>query len=184
MAGMYYFRVSEVGRCLRFLYFTRVIGRLEDVGSKPEVIAGRNMHVEYQNDYAAIDQNAKMEKEVMFVHENFIIMGKADIVTREKVIEIKTVNNLPERPYAPHIRQINFYMKLCGREKGNLIYIERETKKQKTFSVDYDENLFLKDLRRFEKLAKCLETTTVPEKEITKMCEFCEYKELCEKIKQ
>jgi CRISPR/Cas system-associated exonuclease Cas4 (RecB family) len=184
MAGFYFFRVSEVGRCLRFLYFSRVIGRLEDVGSKPEVIASKNMHVEFQNDYAAIDETAKMEKEVMFVHENFIIVGKADIITEEKVIEIKTVKNLPEKPYPPHLRQINFYMKLCGREKGSLIYIKRETKEQKTFSVDYDEDLFLEDLKRFEKLTKHLETTTVPEKERTKMCEFCEYKELCEKIKQ
>ena len=182
MTKLYRFRVSEVGKCLRFLYLTRVIGRLEDIDSKPEVIAGRKIHAEFQNDYAIFDENARMEEEVMFIHENFVVVGRADIITDDRVIEIKTINSLPAKPYSAHIRQLNFYMRLCGRKKGTLTYIERETGKQKDFSIELDENAFLEDLRRFEKLAKHLRSMSLPKREETGICKFCEYAVICERI--
>ncbi len=182
---MIFFRVSEVGRCLRYLYFLYVLGRLEDVSKKPEVIEGKTIHQNFQNEWiTTVDEEAKPEEKAMFLHENFAVLGKADLVSGEKVIEIKTTTRIPNRPYLTHVRQLNFYLGLFGKKEGTLIYIERNGNGRKEFSIKFDADMFLVDLARFEKLYRALTELRVPEREPTPLCNFCEYSFLCEKIEQ
>lgn len=178
----YSFHVSEAGKCLRFLFFTRTIGRLEDVSFKPEVVAGRKIHFEFQNSYREIDRTARTEERAVFIHEKFVITGRADIVTDGEVLEIKTVRKLPKEAVSEHISQINLYMKLCNRKKGRLIYIERESGKERCFKIFFDKKLFLEDIRRFEKLVEHLSEMRLPAREECRMCSFCEYLDLCEML--
>ncbi len=181
---MLFFRVSEVGKCMRFLYFTRVLGRLEDISSKPEVVEGKTLHENFQNEWIEqVDSEAKQEEEAMFLHDKFVVRGKADIVSGDKVIEIKTTNKLPPRPYETHVRQLNFYLGLFKLEHGLLIYLLRNGNGRREFEVGFDEGMFLNDLRRFEKLYECLTSFIVPEKEPSPLCNFCEYRFLCDRMK-
>ncbi len=180
---MFVVYVSEAGKCIRYVYFSRVIGQIEDKNKLPQVKNGKNLHKNFQDVMVKLfKEYIEVEKPVKFIRKNLILKGRVDILTESGVIEIKTCNRMPRYPYENHLRQINIYMKLTNKTRGLLIYINQNNEEdRKYFEVNFDPELFEEDMMRFEELMKAVENKIPPRKEPSPLCKFCEYKEFCEK---
>ena len=88
------------------------------------------------------------EREVRTVYEydGIEIYGTADVLAPDVVVELKTCNRLPERPYKSHLEQLNAYMHFFDRPKGLVIYISRMQLGIRTFEYYGDMNLLLDTL--------------------------------------
>ena len=78
------------------------------------------------------------------------IHGVIDITKGNVLVEVKTVSSgifkklqETQKPYPSHLMQINAYMGMLGKTKGQLVYINRENLSQRlTFDLDFGSEMF------------------------------------------
>lgn len=71
------------------------------------------------------------------VNDNIKIIGRADIVLDDTVIELKTTSRKVELFKENHLAQITFYMHALGMKKGKIIYINKTNFEVYEFDVSY-----------------------------------------------
>ena len=97
--------------------------------------------------------------------------------------DIRTVSS----PQNSHMIQLQFYMHATGVREGILLYIDKTTLETKSFYLEYDEHWSNLIVERFRMLHKALVEDELPKPEakiipeISWMCNYCEYREKCEK---
>ena len=81
---------------------------------------------------AIIGGKSEVPVEEKFIHPSgcctITIKGRADIVVRDSVVEIKTTSRDIMNGFGPnvsHVMQLVYYMKLLGKSKGFLLYANR-----------------------------------------------------------
>ncbi|RLE86321.1 MAG: hypothetical protein DRN04_19680 [Thermoprotei archaeon] len=76
------------------------------------------------------------EKQIILEFPNGLkLAGTPDAYNDEIVLEVKTVNKIPEKPYEHHVLQLNTYLNMLNYDLGLIIYISKKNGKIKVFEV-------------------------------------------------
>ena len=103
---------------------------------------------------------------------------------RENIIlEIKTTSKVPDKPYFPHLRQINAYLIMARARKGYLIYIGKDGK-VRVFEAKPNKRLWRETVERAFRLWHSLKDNKPPKPEFSPLCNLCEYKWKCFSFKK
>lgn len=187
-----HFYITDCGKCPRAVYFSmkgypkkeleaRVLRVFEHGDSTHE----RIMRVLYS-------LGLVVAREVEIPNEE-VIHGRCDgiisIKGKEYIIEIKTIRDFKfaklVEPETAHRRQINLYMHYFRKPQGIVLYESKDTQNLKEFIVEYDLKLCKEILQRFEELKYQIENDILPQKPLdleSWQCDYCDYKEECDKI--
>lgn len=122
-----------------------------------------------------------------------MISGRADAIVgfegKPYVLEIKSSSfykfeKLSE-PDPDHQKQLQLYLHYFKIPQGILIYEDKNTQNLKEFVIEYDPDLVQKALKDFETLGEQIKSNAIPPipTDIEPWrCEYCEYREECQKI--
>jgi CRISPR/Cas system-associated exonuclease Cas4 (RecB family) len=195
--GRYY--PSEIGRCLRNLYYSYKypvevkpkLLKIFELGNIMHDFIVRVLKSEKIPEVELLDYEIPIKLEV----DDFVISGRIDDLillktdNRKILVEVKSCKDVKavQKPQNSHLIQLQFYMHVTGIHEGLLLYIDKTTLETKTFKVEYDEHWSKLIIERFRMLHKALKNDELPRAEaklipeISWMCNFCEYKEKCER---
>jgi len=196
--GRYY--PSEAGTCIRKVWYSYKYPQQIKTDTLKIFEMGNVMH-----DFIVRVLKSEKMKDVKLLEselpfklpmENFLISGRVDDVFLIKssgktfVAEIKSSKmlNMIKKPQKHNVMQLQLYMFATGIHNGLLVYIEKNTLQAKVFEINFDEDIIKEILNRFNELHDSLLTNNIPpaEARINKsdigwMCNYCEYKEKCDK---
>ena len=117
--------------------------------------------------------------------DNLIVLEKDGV---PRIVDIKTTKSLAYTDSAKedHVLQIMPYMKAMSILDGAIIYVEKNTLKQKTFEVPYSKEAMKKVWHRAEELHLHLINGMVPKPESKLVgraweCAYCQYSQECSK---
>lgn len=124
-----------------------------------------------------------------------IISGRADAIIdiegKPYVLEIKSIASYKfqklENPEPDHIKQIQLYMHYFKIPDGILLYEDKDKQALKEFSVKYDPFIIQDVLKNFKQLKEQIDKNilpAIPENIESWRCDYCEYREECQKIQQ
>ncbi len=195
--GKYY--PSEIGKCLRNLYYSykypmKVGPRLLKIFELGNIMHDFIVKV-LQSDKNPEVELIGAEVPIKLDMGDFVISGRIDdlIVLKsngEKVlVEVKSCRDIRKvaSPQNAHLIQLQFYMHVTGIKQGILLYVDKGTLETKSFNVSYDPYWSELIIERFKILHESLTKDILPKPEaklipeLSWMCDFCEYREKCEK---
>ncbi len=195
--GKYY--PSEIGKCLRNLYYSykypmKVAPRLLKIFELGNIMHDFIVKV-LQSDKNPEVELIGAEVPIKLDMGNFVISGRIDdlIVLKsngEKIlVEVKSCRDIRKvaSPQNAHLIQLQFYMHVTGIKQGILLYVDKGTLEAKSFNVSYDPYWSELIIERFKILHESLTKDILPKPEaklipeLSWMCDFCEYREKCEK---
>ncbi|MEM3113180.1 MAG: CRISPR-associated protein Cas4 [Candidatus Pacearchaeota archaeon] len=194
--GKYY--PSEIGGCLRKTWFSYKYPKEPDKEVVRIMEAGNIMH-EFVADVLQSEKNADIElieKELPFTisEGEFLISGRIDNIILTKIdnkkvlIEVKSTKFLPKEPNENHISQLQLYMYATGIHDGIILYMQKDNLQSVWFEINYNDKKVKEIIKRFHGLHYSLKEDKIPpaEAKIIKaknwMCDYCEYKEECDKF--
>ena len=175
--------ISSLSGCLRKAYYEIVYPTEEKDKLRKSIFEGEAIHyfISYLINLGGKLMFKKIESEVPveYEFEGKKLVGRADIVLKDRVIEIKTTKNLPRLPYYSHVLQANAYAYLLNKKKFEITYIAEHG--VRSFSMDTSEELFEKLKERARILHNAVKYSIAPEKEPTPYCNRCPYYHICYK---
>jgi CRISPR/Cas system-associated exonuclease Cas4 (RecB family) len=125
------------------------------------------------------------EREIFAKKEfpQFDIIGFIDALHDGVIYEFKTTNNIPEVPQEHHVLQGQAYFSMLPEETQKsikkILVVYLSLQKIKTFeSPRRDISPLLEG--KAAQLTQALRLQVPPQKEVTWMCNYCEFRELCE----
>jgi len=178
--------VHEIVQCLRKSYYQRKYYSSEytHLSDTKCVILGLGILV-----HRAIEElfsqmlgstSEKVYEKVITVNGvEYKLVGTVDIAFDDTIVDIKTVNKIPDRPYDHHYYQLQLYMYLTGVHKAYVVYICKKDGRVKVFDIIRDQRTIDLLLERFSYYAVCLSSDTVPRAEESYLCRYCEYSLKC-----
>jgi len=173
--------VSEVCRCLRASFFSRMYGSRDLTHLTPakRVVLGLGLSTHLVLEEVLRGIGYVTERQVAADVDAFRLVGTPDAVGRDHVVEIKTVSSVPERPYPHHVLQLNAYLGMLGCGTGYLVYISKKDGLVKVLPHPYRDFLFRDLQSRAAKLYSHLRSGEVPQAEPTPLCNYCEWRWRC-----
>jgi len=173
------FGVGRLISCLRKAYFDLT----EEVPISLEKLwifsRGHAIHDYVQKDLPNEDVELFLEKEF----GTFNVIGFADAVHDGTLYELKTTASIPDKPKEAHIMQSQSYYSLLSPEKQkeikDIIIIYFSLHKIKHFEIPKRNMLSYLEARGTI-LAEALKHGIPPNKEVSWLCDYCEYKEFCD----
>jgi len=182
------FYASQAGGCPRALYYKKVFGDKEfEVRALLIFQMGNIVHDFLQKEIL----KGESEKSLTIQEDGVVIYGRLDHIDDEEVIEIKSTGAVKynEKEASPHhLEQLNLYMKAMGREKGRMVYVEKNTLEIVEHEVKFNPELYQKTVDNFRQVAKAVEIQVAPAKlsDYPKSwkCRYCDYKDECKTDKK
>jgi hypothetical protein len=124
---------SRLGRCMRYQYWSRLCEpetNLPDITALKRFAVGHLFHDYVQEFFKDVDVEVKVETDD--------ILGYADIVDKDEVIDIKSVNDWAfkylldpkfdvSKDKPEHCMQVALYCKLLDKPKGSLLFINTKS---------------------------------------------------------
>ncbi len=173
------FGVGRLISCLRKAYFDLT----EEVPMSIEKLwifsRGHAIHDYVQKDLPKEDVELFLEKEF----GKFNVIGFADAVHDGTLYELKTSATIPDKPKENHIMQAQAYHSMLPEEKQkeikDIIIIYFSLHKIKYFTIPKRNVLSYLEARG-TMLAEALKHGIPPNKEISWLCDYCEYKQFCD----
>ena len=97
---------------------------------------------------------------------------------------IKTIEYLKHNPLEHHTTQLMLYLRAKRLKEGYISYIEKNTLATKTFTVQYEEEIFQRILDKAREVYSCLLNGKAPEKKPSypSECSYCQFKGVCKKL--
>ncbi len=175
--------VGEVSGCLRKAYYDRKSLKAT-LDIKNVIMAiGNGVHVALQD--LLREEGWIDELEVEWNLGKFKLVGHVDLYNpRENIVlEIKTTGKVPEKPYLPHLRQLNAYLIMSKARKGYLIYIGKDGK-VRVFDLKPGKRLWKETVKRAFHLWYSLRENRPPKPEFSLLCSFCEHRWRCFSFKK
>ena len=170
--------VGEVSGCLRRAYYDRKT--LKPTLDIKNVVATIGNGVHYQLQDLLKEEGWRSEVEVSWDFKKFKLIGHIDLFKENVVLEIKTVSKIPEKPYLPHLRQVNAYLIMAHAKKGYIIYIAKNGY-VRVYDVKPDKKLWRETVKRAFHLWYSLKENKPPKPEFSPLCQYCEFKWRCYK---
>jgi len=106
------------------------------------------------------------------------IVGRAERVEDDVAMLFRTVDELPEMPYAEHFIQLNTYLHMFDKPEGVIVYFDREGNEME-FQVPKSERLLNETKRRGRILNTLVKNNIVPMIEPSERCLDCPHNEKC-----
>ncbi len=169
--------------CLRKSYFDLT----EEISLSLEKLwifsRGHAIHNFFQKDMPEEDKEIFKEKSFAL----FDLIGFIDAIYNGVLYEFKTTANLPEVPQKHHVLQAQAYFSLLSpREQvkvNKIIIIYFSLNGIRHFEIPKRDIIYFLEANGTI-LAQALKSKTPPKKEEGWICEYCEFKELCEKVEK
>jgi len=177
--------VGEVVQCLRKSFYTRRFGskELTHLEKTKFIILGLGLstHLVLEEVLKELGCATEFTQIGTIVTKDYQIRiaGTPDAFNDKFVIEIKTVNKIPEKPYKHHLMQLNAYLWLTHRRIGYIVYIEKKTGRVKVFEHTFNDELHDEFIRRAIKYYEAIKYNITPEREESFLCNYCEWKFMC-----
>ena len=187
-----HFYITDAGKCPRAIYFK--FKKVPKKEPEPRVLRifdnGDYTHMRIMSVLFGLGVVRSTE---IKIPAQKIISGRADAIIdidgKPYIVEIKSssqykFNKLSE-PEPDHLKQIQLYLYFFKIPQGILLYEYKNTQNLKEFSIEYDPFLVQNVLKNFEALKEQIDKDiipAVPEDIEHWRCEYCEYKEECQKV--
>jgi len=168
--------VTEVCQCLLRSWYNRTLKSPPSDNKVVLMVIGDSAHY-LMKDYfplGAGEHHAERD-----IGGGVRLVGRADRVLEDAVVEFKTVSRAPDKPYDMHVSQVQLYMWLFDKSRAFIAYVSRLNGEVKIFEVGRDDAAISRLLERARSFARCLVSGVVPEAEENPLCAYCEYRELC-----
>jgi len=179
--------VHEVVQCMRKSYYERKYGSSDfrHLSDTKCVILGLGLLThEKLEELFAQTFNAQCEKVVMrdiIVNGiKYKVVGTIDILYDTTLIDLKTVNKIPDRPYSHHYYQLQLYMWLTDLYKSYIVYISKRRGTIRIYEVIRDNKVIDQLIERIHYYIACISSDTIPKREKSYLCNYCEYSLNCE----
>lgn len=186
------FYVTDAGKCSRAVYF-------EFKKYPRKEIEARILRIFDNGDYTHMRiMNVLFSSGVVRAVEikippQDIISGRADAIIEIEaklyILEIKSCSHYKfeklSRPESDHIKQVQLYLHYFKIPQGIIIYEDKNTQNLKEFVLKYDPELVQNILKDFEILREQIKQNVLPDipKDIEIWrCQYCEYRDECQKI--
>jgi len=171
--------ITDVTGCLRASYYRKVLGERLPEKIRFQTLIGKATH-EFLIPRLAFRLGGDIEVRTEYRG----IRGRADIVTKDYVIELKTVSNIPTTVYRSHAEQLNFYLFALKKEYGYVVYLNRKTGVVRVREVKKDEKLLEITLVKAKELKEAIENKIppkphVPIRELKTLCSYCPFNSEC-----
>jgi len=170
--------VGEVVGCLRKSYYLR--RRLVSMSpSSAVLLLGDAVHSAFQE--VLRREGYLTEFKVGLDLGDFRLVGHVDAYHPERatVLEFKTVGKIPEEPYENHLRQAQAYVALTKARHAYVVYLSRADGRVKVFEAPFDKLTLKWVVERAKKLKKALDTYEPPERELSPLCNSCDFRMVC-----
>ncbi|MGC8848686.1 MAG: CRISPR-associated protein Cas4 [Conexivisphaera sp.] len=201
---------SGLWRCMRRQFFDALRDRALDEAGRPPVdelngfmALGTLIHDDIAEVLAewAGEHGAEVESEVPLrivvrpdpplvfsAHADDIVLMRRD--GSRTILELKTVNTIPEAPRRAHVAQLNVYLHAFPGAEGALLYISRRTFEMRQFEVRRDPELYAATVERAARLDEAIRNLTAPppeaagstDDELAWECSTCPYLGICAAI--
>jgi len=178
--------VHEIVQCLRKSYYERKYGSSDfnHLSDTKCVILGLGLitHDALEAlfmEYFKADVEVPFELEFRVRDKLFKLVGTVDVALADAIVDLKTVNKIPDRPYDHHYDQVQLYMYLSDAPIAYIVYICKKDGRVKVFQVTRDENRISHLLNRAYDYAIYLIEDKVPPAEPNVLCKYCEYSLKC-----
>ena len=173
--------VSEAIQCLRKSWYSRKFGdrELKFLDDRKKVILGLGLSTHLVLENVLREMGYEVEKEVSKKIGDITLTGTVDAINSEHVLELKTINRIPDNPLQHHVLQLNTYLGLTDLKKGYIVYICKRDGSIKVFEIEFNENLFNIVVERANELYASLVKNIEPPRDIGFNCSYCEWRERC-----
>ena len=173
--------VTEVAApCLRRSYYNRVRGSLPSPSEFLKSI-GNDVHLKLQE--VLKQEGCDTEVSISIELDDFKLRGRIDALCEELgekvVLEFKSTNEIPEKPYDSHVMQLQAYLLMLKLRKGYLIYLSRTNGRVKVFKILRDNKAVKKLVERARQLYKALTDLKPPTAEKGPWCSDCPFLHIC-----
>ena len=173
--------VSEVVGCLRRSFYNRriVSHDFRHIGDHEVVkrAIGLIMHDAMASQLKDLGNDSEVSVAVDL--GDFKLVGRADAIVDDSVVEFKFVSKLPDRPHEEHLLQVNAYMYMLKLNKGYIVYVDRNTGRVRVFQVSFSPRLWRKVVERAKQLHRYLVEGRIPPRERGPWCHGCEWYWFC-----
>ena len=119
--------VSEVVQCLRKSWFNRKYGDVRNLNHLSDmkcVVLGLGLASHFVLEEALRELGFVTEKQIVLEFPSGLkLAGTPDAYNDKVVLEVKTVNKIPETPYPHHVLQLNAYLNMLNMDLGLIIYL-------------------------------------------------------------
>ncbi len=152
--------------CPRLYFFERHLGREVSLLQKLRMLLGKLWHLIVEIKYE--------EKEIPLRGElfGFEVVGRADAVTEDAVVEIKSADGPSDGAWYGDYLQASIYALLANKNKIVIKYRNGE----REFEPDGEE------VERIFRLVEMIEDGYLPPPKRSRWCAKCPFKELCEAL--
>ena len=178
--------VSEVVGCLRKAWLNRKYGDLKNLNHLSNskcVILGLGFASHFVLEQALRELGYVKEKPVTVEFPNGLkLIGTPDGFNSQVVLEIKTVNSIPSKPYEHHVLQLNTYLNMLNMDLGLIIYICKRNGRIKIFEVRRDTRKYLEIIERAKRLHYYISKDIPPDPEPSHLCNYSEWKLYCRMV--
>lgn len=147
-------------------FFERHLGKETTLYQRIRMFLGRIWHALLE----ALEEEAEVEVRGELAGTE--VVGKADVVKEDAVVEIKSGDGPSDGAWYGDYLQASIYAALLGRKKVIIKYRNGE----RTFEVDLEE------LERVLELFKLVAEGYLPPPKRSKWCSKCPYKDLCDAL--
>ena len=173
--------VTEVASpCLRRSYYNRVRGSLPSPSEFLKSI-GNDVHLKLQE--VLKQEGCDTEVSISIELDDFKLRGRIDALCNERgeevILEFKTANEIPEKPYDSHVMQLQAYLLMLKLRKGYLIYLSRTNGRVKVFKILRDNKAVKKLVERARQLYNSLKDLKPPIPERGPWCSDCPFSHIC-----
>ena len=181
--------VHEIVQCMRKSWYERKYysERLQHLSDTKCVILGLGIavHESLEKIFSNVfkTQGEKAFKRRVYINGIAVdIVGTIDLYRDDMIMDIKTVNKIPDEPYLHHYLQMQAYMWLTDMDTAYIIYICKRDGKVKVLPVKRDERVISQLLERAHYYYTCISSGIKPRPEKSYLCRYCEYAFECESI--
>jgi len=189
----HHFYISDAGRCPRTVFFKFKKAPREELEAR---VLRMFDYGDYIHQFIMKPLLAKKEVYVVSAEVNIdsqeLISGRADAIISDGkelyVLDIKGINgsifNSLTQPKEEHIDQLQLYLHFFKREKGILLYVNKDTLELKEFFVSYDPARSKMLLNSLAKLKTKIEANIIPSRlpnyPENWQCQYCQFREICQ----
>ncbi len=206
--GAYVFNITELVECPKKAYMYRVVPEdqwklniVDRIYSSYYTRLGSLIHDVLQAMIAGRSE-VGVADEWEYGGTTITVKGRADIVLRDAVIEIKSTRVQSVKKYGirlAHLIQLAWYMKMLDKTKGFLLYVDRAEPRLLVVYVTPDSyrgpiafheflNLVRQDIRkRAEQIVDWLRENKEPDEIVgvrATWCKWCPFRKLCTRRKE
>ena len=124
----------------------------------------------------------EIEKEVVIKRGGITIRGRADIVTKDEVIELKTISDVSKvrlRPKHNHYMQLQVYLGGLKRKKGRLVYISKQNFEIVEHEIKFSKEAFEEAINYFKVIKDFEDKGKLPPRFETNWCWYCPFRKDC-----